>query len=153
MNYLSWKSIMERIPPNKICGSFGITVAQVCKREKSKVPYLIMCCINEVQRRGLREVGIYRVSGLSSDVQRLKKAFETSKSRSSFFIVHLLIKCYNFPDPRDALWLIGHIDIHAVTGLLKLYLRELPESLFTNDMYKKYFMARGIVQVFLPIQY
>jgi hypothetical protein len=36
------------------------------------------------------------------------------------------------------------IDIHAVTGLLKLYLRELPESLFTNAMYKKYFDAFNI---------
>lgn len=38
-----------------------------------------MSCITEVERRGIKEVGIYRVSGLSSDVQRLKKAFETSK--------------------------------------------------------------------------
>lgn len=37
-----------------------------------------MSCINEVERRGLKEVGIYRVSGLSSDVQKLKKAFESS---------------------------------------------------------------------------
>ena len=28
----------------------------------------------------MKEVGIYRVSGLSSDVQKLKKAFETSQS-------------------------------------------------------------------------
>ena len=46
--------------------------------------------------------------------------------------------------PRDASWMIGHVDIHAVTGLLKMYLRELPESLFTNDMYQKYLEARGL---------
>lgn len=45
--------------------------------------------------------------------------------------------------PRDACWLIGHVDIHTVTGLLKSYLRELPESLFTNDMYQRYIEARG----------
>lgn len=43
-----------------------------------------MSCINEVQRRGLREMGIYRVSGLNSDIQRLRKAFETSKSSVEF---------------------------------------------------------------------
>lgn len=47
-------------------------------------------------------------------------------------------------DPRDACYLIRETDIHSVTGLLKLYLRELPESLFTNDMYQKYFEARGM---------
>ena len=35
------------------------------------------------------------------------------------------------------------MDIHTVTGLLKSYLRELPESLFTNDMYQRYIEARG----------
>ena len=36
-------------------------------------------CVREVERRGINEVGIYRVSGSASDVSRLKKAFETSK--------------------------------------------------------------------------
>ena len=31
MSFVSWKSTMERIPPNKIYGTFGITVGQVCK--------------------------------------------------------------------------------------------------------------------------
>ncbi|UXI16668.1 NADH-ubiquinone dehydrogenase [Sarcoptes scabiei] len=122
--YIPWTSIMEMIPPNKLYGTFGININQVCKKEKSQVPYLILSCINEVERRGLKEVGIYRVSGLSSEVQKLKKAFETN--------------------PRDACYLIREIDIHSVTGLLKLYLRELPESLFTNDMYQKYFEARDL---------
>lgn len=80
LSFTSWKSMMERTPPNRICGTFGLPIATVCKKEgRSKVPLLITCCINEVQRRGLREVGIYRVSGLSSDVAKLRKAFETSK--------------------------------------------------------------------------
>lgn len=122
--FIPWNSIMETIPPNKIYGAFGVSISQVCKKEKSTIPYLILSCILEVERRGLREVGIYRVSGLSSEVQKLKKAFETN--------------------PRDACYLIRETDIHSVTGLLKLYLRELPESLFTNDMYQKYFEARDL---------
>lgn len=38
----------------------------------------------------MKEVGIYRVSGLSSDVQRLKKAFETS----SKLLIPLYFKFY-----------------------------------------------------------
>ena len=56
---------------------------------------------------------------------------------------------YPFSDPRDAYYLIREIDIHSVTGLLKLYLRELPESLFTNDMYQKYFEARGMLCLYI----
>lgn len=79
ISFTSWKSMMERTPPNRICGTFALPIASVCKKERSKVPLLITCCVNEVQRRGLREVGVYRVSGLSSDVAKLRKAFETSK--------------------------------------------------------------------------
>lgn len=35
--------------------------------------------MREVERRGIHEVGIYRVSGSASDLNRLKKSFETSK--------------------------------------------------------------------------
>ena len=41
---------------------------------------MIVGCVKEVERRGFKEIGIYRVSGLSSDIQKLKKAFETSNS-------------------------------------------------------------------------
>ena len=44
-------------------------------------------------------------------------------------------------DPYEAEHLLKDIDIHAVTGLLKMYLRELPEALFTNALYKKFFDA------------
>lgn len=43
------------------------------------MPFIISACIREVERRGMCEVGIYRVSGSASDLARLKKAFETSK--------------------------------------------------------------------------
>ena len=33
------------------------------------------------------------------------------------------------------------VDIHSVTGILKLYLRELPEALFTDALYPKFFQA------------
>lgn len=50
-------------------------------------------CIREVERRGMQEVGIYRVSGSASDLARLKKAFETSKHANKFKLlsIYLLI--------------------------------------------------------------
>lgn len=94
---------------------------QVCKKEKSAVPFVITTCVREVERRGINEVGLYRVSGSASDLQRLKRTFEN--------------------DPYEAEQLLKEVDINNVTGLLKLYLRELPEALFTDALYPKFFEA------------
>lgn len=40
-----------------------------------------------------------------------------------------------FSDSYEAEQLLKEVDIHSVTGVLKLFLRELPEALFTDQMY------------------
>lgn len=57
-------------------------VGSVCvhRRERSKVPYIVRQCIEEVEKRGIDEVGIYRISGVATDIQALKTAFDTSKT-------------------------------------------------------------------------
>lgn len=114
------------------------------RREKREIPFIITACVREVERRGMSEVGIYRVSGSASDLSRLKKTFETSK-----FLITIrkkLIDCKNIfnsfaTDPYEAEQLLKEVDIHSVTGILKSYLRELPEALFTDFLYPK-FVAR-----------
>lgn len=49
------------------------------RRERSKVPYIVRQCIEEVEKRGIDEVGIYRISGVATDIQALKAAFDASK--------------------------------------------------------------------------
>lgn len=49
------------------------------RRERSKVPYIVRQCLEEIERRGMDEVGIYRVSGVATDIQALKTAFDTSE--------------------------------------------------------------------------
>ena len=96
-------------------------IASLCRKEKSTVPFLIGCCVREVEKRGINEVGIYRISGSSSDVQRLRKSFESN--------------------PYEAEQLLKEVDVNAVAHLLKLYLRELPEALFTDELYPNFFEA------------
>lgn len=87
----------------------------------------------------MNEVGIYRVSGSASDLQKLKKSFESSKQmfwnfcRSNDYF----IPKYFFLDAYEAEQLLKEVDIHSVTGILKSYLRELPEALFTDQHYQK----------------
>jgi len=45
------------------------------------VPYIVRQCIEEVEKRGIDEVGIYRISGVATDIQALKAAFDSSKTR------------------------------------------------------------------------
>lgn len=88
---------------------------QVCQREKRPIPHIISCCVREIERRGLDDLGIYRVSGLATDITKLRKAFDTRG-----------------PDSEP---LLKDVDVNSVTGLLKLYLRQLPEALFTDRLY------------------
>lgn len=126
LSYTNLELLSMRIQHTKLCPTFGLDITQVCKKEKTNVPMLIQLCVNEVERRGMREVGIYRMSGTSTDIQRLKKAFETNP-----YVAELLL--------RD-------IDINSVTGFLKTYLREMPEGLFINKLYLKFVAAFNIPQ-------
>ncbi len=102
-------------------GLFGAPLAAVSRRESRPVPFIVTSCVREVERRGLGEVGIYRVSGSAADVSRLRRAYETN--------------------PYEAEQLLKECDVHSVAGVLKLYLRDLPECLFTAAVYRRLFEA------------
>lgn len=124
--YKTTELLSTRDPNIKLCPTSGLNIMQVCKKEKSIVPSIVRLCVEEVERRGLKEVGIYRMSGTSTDIQRLKKAFEANAN-----VGELLM--------RD-------IDIHSVTGFLKTYLREMPEGLFTDKLHAKFVAAYNMPQ-------
>lgn len=56
------------------------------------VPHVVRCCVEEVERRGMDEVGIYRISGTTSEIGMLKAAFDSSKEAHSRFPVGMC--CY-----------------------------------------------------------
>uniref|UniRef100_A0A8C4GJ81 Breakpoint cluster region protein n=1 Tax=Dicentrarchus labrax TaxID=13489 RepID=A0A8C4GJ81_DICLA len=97
-------------------------ISTVTKRERSKVPYIVRQCLEEIERRGIEEVGIYRVSGVATDIQALKTAFDTNH--------------------KDVSVMMSEMDVNAIAGTLKLYFRELPEPLFTDELYPNF--AGGI---------
>lgn len=39
---------------------------------KPMIPALLVHCVDEIERRGLNEVGIYRISGSERDIRGLK---------------------------------------------------------------------------------
>ncbi|NXW86756.1 RHG30 protein, partial [Alopecoenas beccarii] len=71
-----------------------------------------------VEQHGVVD-GIYRLSGVSSNIQRLRQEFEGT----------------GCPDLRRDIYLQ---DIHCVSSLLKSYFRELPNPLLTYQLYDKF---------------
>ncbi|VDL18851.1 unnamed protein product [Hymenolepis diminuta] len=111
---------------------FGLTLTEVLKQdqanlellqrqvssekkfEKLKVPVLVTTCVEEIERRGLQEEGIYRISGTNTAITFLKSQFDEDTS--------LAVKQ------------IGDYDINVVSGLLKLFFRDLSEPLIPNNV-------------------
>ncbi|RXN26916.1 breakpoint cluster region -like protein [Labeo rohita] len=122
MKFTSREFSLKRMPSRKPMGVFGVNISTVTKRERSKVPYIVRQCLEEIERRGMEEVGIYRVSGVATDIQALKTAFDTNN--------------------KDVSVMMSEMDVNAIAGTLKLYFRELPEPLFTDELYPNF--AGGI---------
>ncbi|KAM6965600.1 breakpoint cluster region protein [Aplochiton taeniatus] len=122
MKFTSREFSLKRMPSRKQSGVFGVKISAVTKRERSKVPLIVRQCVEEIERRGMEEVGIYRVSGVATDIQALKAAFEANN--------------------KDVCVMMRDMDVNAIAGTLKLYFRELPEPLFTDDLYPNF--AGGI---------
>ncbi|XP_076453329.1 uncharacterized protein LOC143288590 [Babylonia areolata] len=100
---------------------FGVQICACATREGRTVPTIVTACVQEVERRGMKETGIYRVSGVTSDVQRLKKYFDKNLKMGTSSL--------------------SEVDIHTVTSLVKLYLRELPDPVFTEASYPNFLDA------------
>ncbi|KAM7344158.1 rac GTPase activating protein tumbleweed isoform 1-T3 [Cochliomyia hominivorax] len=80
------------------------------------IPALIVHCVNEIESRGLNEVGIYRVSGSEREVKSLKDRFLRGKSPPN----------------------LGNIDIHVLCGCIKDFLRSLREPLIPTSLWKDF---------------
>ncbi|KAL5109723.1 Active breakpoint cluster region-related protein [Taenia crassiceps] len=83
--------------------------------EELRVPVLVTACVEEIERRGLQEEGIYRISGAVTTVSRLQDLFDRDTS--------LAVKQ------------IGDYDIHVISSLLKLFFRELPEPIIPTNIF------------------
>jgi hypothetical protein len=86
--------------------------------------------------------GLYRVSGQSSEIIELKEKFNEGMPWSTEYDV------WNETDVRyiclgEAVDLSQYQDLNIITGVIKLYLRELPIPLITYDTYKEIIKATG----------
>ena len=62
---------------------FGVSLEELLKRDGSAIPLVVYQCIQAVDLYGLEVEGIYRLSGSSTHVNKLRAIFDNGKSRSS----------------------------------------------------------------------
>lgn len=99
------------------------TLADFAPLTAPMIPALVIYCIKEIEKRGLHEVGLYRVSGHERVVKELKEKLIRGKTLPPLNKVE---------------------DINVIAGVLKDFLRNLPEPLLTFHLNKAFMEAAEI---------
>lgn len=92
------------------------------------VPRVITQCVTAIDRFGTEVEGIYRHAGNPSQVQTLKRMFDTDPAS------------VDLSQPAR----YGINDIHAVSSTLKLYFQSLPDPLLTHEFAGEFLEAARI---------
>ncbi|XP_058489906.1 rho GTPase-activating protein 32-like isoform X2 [Solea solea] len=97
---------------------FGCDLGEHLHNSGHEVPQVVKSCAEFIEKLGVVD-GIYRLSGISSNIQKLRHEFDSEQ----------------IPDlSRD----VFRQDIHSVGSLCKLYFRELPNPLLTYQLYDRF---------------
>ena len=105
---------------------FGVPIPDsIAVASVANLPAIVFRCIEYLEaKKAEEEEGIYRLSGSSAVIKGLKDRFDAEGD------VKLLVV--------DEFW-----DLHAIAGLLKTFLRELPTSLLTRDLHPRFLADMG----------
>ncbi|XP_035478885.2 rho GTPase-activating protein 32 isoform X2 [Scophthalmus maximus] len=97
---------------------FGCDLGEHLHNSGHDVPQVVKSCAEFIEKQGVVD-GIYRLSGISSNIQKLRHEFDSEQ----------------IPDlSRD----VFRQDIHSVGSLCKLFFRELPNPLLTYQLYERF---------------
>ncbi|XP_029470020.1 unconventional myosin-IXb isoform X3 [Rhinatrema bivittatum] len=97
---------------------FGVRLCTLTS-DNNAVPIVMEKLLEHVEMHGLYTEGIYRKSGAANRMRELKESLENDPNS---------VKLENYP-------------IHTITGILKQWLRELPEPLMTFTQYGDFLSA------------
>ncbi|XP_038596790.1 beta-chimaerin isoform X1 [Tachyglossus aculeatus] len=104
---------------------FCCDLTTLVKAHNIQRPMVVDICIREIEARGLKSEGLYRVSGFTEHIEDVKMAFDRDGDKAD-------ISASIYPD------------INIITGALKLYFRDLPIPVITYDTYSKFIDAAKI---------
>ncbi|KAG7469705.1 hypothetical protein MATL_G00131630 [Megalops atlanticus] len=104
---------------------FSCDLTTLVKAHNTQRPMVVDMCIREIESRGLKSEGLYRVSGFTEDIEDVKLAFDRDGDKADISAS-------------------VYADINTIAGALKLYLRDLPIPVITYDVYSKFIQAAKI---------
>lgn len=105
---------------------FGVSLTTIMRREKGRiVPQFIERTCNYILEKAVREEGIFRLSGMATQIAKLKEQFNLGKK----------------------IFFSEDMDPNSVSGLIKLWFRELPEPLLTWALYRDF---AGVIEIESP---
>ncbi|KAJ7583149.1 Rho GTPase activation protein [Mycena floridula] len=106
--------------------TFGVGLAEQMARDDVEVPLIVSKCCEAIEKHGLESQGIYRVIGTSTKIQALKQRLDKD------------LDAVDLDTPE---WSSG---INNVASVLKLWFRELPDSLLTVALHQGFINAAKI---------
>ncbi|XP_030648722.1 rho GTPase-activating protein 31 isoform X2 [Chanos chanos] len=112
------KAAKQKSKRKAIENAFGCDLTEHLQNSGQDVPQVLKTCAEFIEEHGIVD-GIYRLSGITSNIQKLRQEFGSDSC----------------PDLTKEVYLQ---DIHCVGSLCKLYFRELPNPLLTYELYKKF---------------
>ncbi len=78
---------------------FGVSLGDLYRRDGSAVPSIVYQCLQAVDLYGLDVVGIYRLSGTSSHVGRIRAIFDHGRFLNAFSAsITSLVLYFNYPN-------------------------------------------------------
>ncbi|SAM08018.1 hypothetical protein [Absidia glauca] len=113
--------------PNQVFGIPLDEAIQVCRiSQEYELPAVVYRCIEYLEaKNAAQEEGIYRLSGSASKIKKLKERFNQEGD----------VKLLDLEEYKH--------EVHAIAGLLKMWLRELPGSVLTMDLLNEFLRIAG----------
>uniref|UniRef100_A0A6E8VCJ8 Rho-GAP domain-containing protein n=2 Tax=Anopheles coluzzii TaxID=1518534 RepID=A0A6E8VCJ8_ANOCL len=98
---------------------FGVSLGLATERSRChdgiNLPLVVRDCIDYLQEHGLQSEQIYKVEAVKTKLQQLKRTYNNREGSCS-----------------------GEMDVPIACGLLKMFLRELPEPILTTDLSSRF---------------
>lgn len=126
---------------------FGTTLEESLEiAQIANLPAIVFRCVQYLEsKKADQEEGIYRLSGSSAVIKSLKDRFNSGTFAYIMLAVQRLIHDVNQLTEGDVDLLASdeYWDPHAIAGLLKTFMRELPASILTRELHTRFLSVIG----------
>ncbi|CEP64110.1 GTPase-activating protein BEM3 LALA0_S10e02498g [Lachancea lanzarotensis] len=130
-------NLASEVLTDKVFGSdlnHCLSLSSQLYQGRFRIPSVVYRCLEYLYRnRGLDEEGIFRISGSTVLIKSLQEQFDREYD----------VDLCNFnekvvTEENQNSYSTGLVDVNTVTGLLKLYLRQMPHSIFGDMMFSAF---------------